>query len=260
MCTAGDGCCPAACDTKTDSDCSTTCGNGTVEANETCDGTGDKACPSNCDDKDPCTQDFQSGSASHCNIKCTHVQVTAKSGDSCCPPGASANIDSDCKAVCGNMKVEPGEECDDGNQAAGDGCTPACKRESGVEQCLAALKDDRLPECARCNCEKCQDLVLRCYASEKPDENKRCAKLVECGLEKKCSSQNCYCGTAAGLATCLLGVADGPCRAEVESAGGTTLPGDLLTRSNDPNFPLGRANALAACARDSCATECGITN
>jgi cysteine-rich repeat protein len=30
-------------------------------------------------------------------------------------------------AVCGNGVVEPGEECDDGNGDAGDGCSPACE-------------------------------------------------------------------------------------------------------------------------------------
>ncbi len=33
--------------------------------------------------------------------------------------------------VCGNGSVELGEECDDGNQDAGDGCTPTCKLPGG---------------------------------------------------------------------------------------------------------------------------------
>ncbi len=33
--------------------------------------------------------------------------------------------------TCGNRKVDPGEECDDGNKANGDGCSATCKRESG---------------------------------------------------------------------------------------------------------------------------------
>ncbi len=31
--------------------------------------------------------------------------------------------------ICGNGKVEEGEECDDGNTAAGDGCSPYCREE-----------------------------------------------------------------------------------------------------------------------------------
>lgn len=30
--------------------------------------------------------------------------------------------------VCGDGKIGPGEECDDGNNCAGDGCSPSCKR------------------------------------------------------------------------------------------------------------------------------------
>ncbi len=33
--------------------------------------------------------------------------------------------------VCGNHILEPGEQCDDGNIAAGDGCSPSCQRECG---------------------------------------------------------------------------------------------------------------------------------
>lgn len=257
-CVAGDGCCPMGCDSKSDADCSTTCGNGTVDANEKCDGTGDKACLANCDDMDPCTTDYQSGSAANCNITCTHVPVTAAlSGDKCCPAGASANSDSDCQAECGNNKVEQGEDCDDGNRDAGDGCTAECKQESGIDQCIAQLGDKRRPECARCNCEKCEDLVLNCYASDNAEENMLCTKLVECGLTKGCASETCYCGTSS-LTSCIFGTGNGPCRPEVEAAGRSSLPGDLVTRSQDTNFPLGRANTLGACAREKCAMECEI--
>jgi len=41
-------------------------------------------------------------------------------------------------AVCGNGKVEVGEQCDDGNQAACDGCAPTCRLErcgDGIAEC-----------------------------------------------------------------------------------------------------------------------------
>ncbi|HET8938239.1 MAG TPA: hypothetical protein VFN67_32570 [Polyangiales bacterium] len=258
-CVGGDGCCPMGCDSKNDGDCSTSCNNNTVDAKETCDGTGDKACPANCDDKLPCTTDYMTGSAANCNVTCSHVPVTeAKSGDSCCPPGASANSDSDCQAACGNSKVEPGEDCDDGNRDAGDGCTADCKTETGVDQCIAQLGDKRRPECAQCNCEKCQDLVLNCYASDRAEDNTLCTNLVECGLTKGCASETCYCGNQP-LTTCIFGTGNGVCRPEVEAASRTTLPGDIAARSTDNNFPVGRANNLAACAREKCKAECEIT-
>jgi cysteine-rich repeat protein len=258
-CTAGDGCCASGCNSENDSDCSTSCNNGMVEDNETCDGRGDRACPMSCDDGDPCTEDLRSGSASHCNVVCSHVPVTAvRSGDSCCPAGASANSDMDCQAMCGNNKVEQGEECDDGNRDAGDGCTAECKTESTVDQCVAQL-DGRLPECARCNCEKCQELVLNCYASDNAADNQLCTSLIECGLTNNCASETCYCGSSP-LTSCIFGTGNGPCRNEVEAAGRTTIPGDLVARGTNTSFPLGRANTLAACAREQCATECAITN
>src|SRR5262249_31303397 len=41
-------------------------------------------------------------------------------------------------AVCGNGKVEVGEQCDDGNQVACDGCAPTCRLErcgDGIAEC-----------------------------------------------------------------------------------------------------------------------------
>jgi hypothetical protein len=81
-CVSGDGCCPRDCQTRDDQDCSSTCGNGTVDANETCDGS--TACPETCDDNDPCTLDFRTGSTDHCNVRCSHIPITApSSGDQC---------------------------------------------------------------------------------------------------------------------------------------------------------------------------------
>jgi uncharacterized delta-60 repeat protein len=37
--------------------------------------------------------------------------------------------------ICGDGTVAPGEECDDGNTAAGDCCSPACRREPAGTEC-----------------------------------------------------------------------------------------------------------------------------
>ena len=45
-----------------------------------------------------------------------------------------ATIDETCPAItdcCGNGNLDPGEECDDGNTADGDGCSAACESECG---------------------------------------------------------------------------------------------------------------------------------
>ena len=111
-CIDDDGCCPAGCTSATDNDCSGTCGDGVIDANETCDPPG--TCPTNCDDSNPCTVDTMTGSASNCNAVCTHTPISTCRAvpDGCCPASCNANNDSDCAATCGNGVVETGEACD----------------------------------------------------------------------------------------------------------------------------------------------------
>jgi cysteine-rich repeat protein len=129
----GDGCCPAQATSMTDADCSVTCGNGAVEAGETCDTAiligNPGACPATCNDSDPCTVDL-TVSEGTCQKACGHnVKTTPQDGDSCCPVTANANNDTDCAPECGNGVIEAGEECDDGGVAVNDGCDDACLRE-----------------------------------------------------------------------------------------------------------------------------------
>ena len=113
-CTSGDGCCPKDCKYPDDTDCSKSCGDGVIDAPETCEpNSKDKPCPTTCDDSDPCTTDQLVGSAEQCSASCLHAPVTmAIGGDKCCPPNANANSDADCMAQCGNSIREPGEMCD----------------------------------------------------------------------------------------------------------------------------------------------------
>jgi cysteine-rich repeat protein len=62
-----------------------------------------------CSDGDPCTDDF-------CNTAsgCAHAPIAG------------------CGGTCGNGILESGEECDDGNNVDGDGCSVACRNEGEV--------------------------------------------------------------------------------------------------------------------------------
>jgi cysteine-rich repeat protein len=125
--TTVDGCCPTGATHTTDTDCPASCGNGTVDAGETCDtgiASGAGACPTSCDDAMACTTDALVSGAT-CNAMCTHTTITTPaSGDSCCPAGANHNTDTDCAAMCGNAVVEgPGETCEPPNTAT---CDSAC--------------------------------------------------------------------------------------------------------------------------------------
>ncbi|HEX5059098.1 MAG TPA: hypothetical protein VFV99_07045 [Kofleriaceae bacterium] len=93
-CEGGDGCCPAGCSPADDNDCSTTCGNGTVEGNETCDPP--ESCPVACP-APICMAGTLIGSSANCNAACATTPITAcTNGDSCCAPGCDSNNDNDC--------------------------------------------------------------------------------------------------------------------------------------------------------------------
>ncbi len=98
-CTAGDGCCPTACNQSTDSDCAAACGNSVLESGETCDPP--SSCPANvaaCSDGLACTTDTYSGSAALCTAACGHAAITACSlaSDGCCPSTCTSATDADC--------------------------------------------------------------------------------------------------------------------------------------------------------------------
>jgi hypothetical protein len=97
-CLSGDGCCPPGCTAATDGDCAPVCGDGKIEAGETCDPPG--TCPTTCpDDRDACTIERLVGDPRTCNAACQHLPITACSGsrrDGCCPTGCTAATDSDC--------------------------------------------------------------------------------------------------------------------------------------------------------------------
>src|SRR5689334_8750892 len=56
-----------------------------------------------------------------------------------CPVGAQCSGDGTTCIYggCGNAKMDPGEDCDDGNVNPGDGCSPQCT----IEQCGNGIKD-----------------------------------------------------------------------------------------------------------------------
>jgi hypothetical protein len=127
---ADDRCCPAGATSSTDPDCSATCGDGVIQARETCD-TGIApgkagACPGECSKRDACVHASLISSGT-CAAVCARETVTASiAGDGCCPSGATNASDSDCPVVCGNGKVETeaGETCDRGIPAPAAGSCP----------------------------------------------------------------------------------------------------------------------------------------
>jgi cysteine-rich repeat protein len=77
----------------------------------------------NCDDQNPCTTD-----ACDKQKGCTYTPFVDQAGcglNQWCLAGKCVP-----KPYCGNGKIDqPEEECDDGNQVSGDGCSATCKKE-----------------------------------------------------------------------------------------------------------------------------------
>lgn len=147
-CGVSDQCCPTGCGADDDDDCSgdALCGNGLLEAGETCDplipagSVGACECEQN---TAACTQTQQLGSPATCDVQCIDQPITAcVTGDGCCPDDCALQGDGDCDAECGNGIVEGAEACDgncptfcdDGNACTNDllvgaasNCTAVCQ-------------------------------------------------------------------------------------------------------------------------------------
>jgi cysteine-rich repeat protein len=109
-----------------------TCGNGTLDAVELCDGT-----------------QIQAG------LDCTDYGRT--SGTLAC--GSSCQIDASGCHTCGDGKVEGPEACDDHDTTGGDGCSSACTVETGW-QCVGSQPSSCTPVCGdgiRVGNEACDD-------------------------------------------------------------------------------------------------------
>lgn len=269
-CKSGDGCCPSDCSHVTDSDCSSKCGDGVIEAGETCEPAksssgkefpdASKVCPTKCpDDGNPCTKEQLSGSPANCNAVCERVPITSiVNGDGCCPEGANASADSDCPANCGNGIREANEECD-----GTEGCDSQCKSTLTADQqnCFANYHyADASDACNRCMCVNCLTTFTLCYGSSDEALNADCAKLVSCGFANNCTGSICYCGTAAinpadpyGL---CVGVPNGPCKGVIEEVVGTPDIAAIFYTQMYLTNANGRARAVGDCYSQRCADVC----
>jgi hypothetical protein len=261
QCEGGDGCCPGNCMPSNDNDCSASCGDGIVQANEgeTCEpepsadaGIADAGlsprCPEGCDDEDSCTTDVLSGSAMNCNVECAHVEITALAdGDGCCPAGANTLTDSDCQPVCGNHVRERGEDCD-----SATGCNQECDLDYTTEQrhCLDTFAVTN-EACALCQCTSCAPVKLACFEDGDQARGERCVDLQSCVRASGCFDSSCYC---RNVFACVP--PDGPCVPEVEAAAETTNVFDIDGRKMDTSYAIGRSYALDNCIATECASAC----
>lgn len=124
---SGDGC-------RNDCLKSEACGDGVLDSGE------------QCDNGDPAQGGFNSDVVSDaCRTSCENPRCgdnVVDTGEQCEPPG-SVNCSSLCFFLnndCGNLILEPGETCDDGNVLNGDGCRSNCT----LEVCDDGIADPNL--------------------------------------------------------------------------------------------------------------------
>ena len=124
------------------------CGNGILEYTEGCDDgntvSGD-GCTADCEREDGCgngelaaheqCDDGNNISGDGCSAGCTVEFICGNNvcdsdkGETCsfCP--------RDCCPLCGNGRLDAGEQCDDDNNENGDGCSRGCLDEDGIPEC-----------------------------------------------------------------------------------------------------------------------------
>jgi hypothetical protein len=251
VCKSGDGCCPGVCTGQNDADCSATCGDGVVQSNsgETCEPGSAQPCKlsdAECSDGNACTSDKLIGSAQNCNAACISTPITAaQSGDGCCPAGANATTDNDCAAKCGNGIREAGEACD-----GGAGCGADCRLTLPPQQqtCLERFGTD---DCQRCACMNCVDTYMACRGGADAAASSSCTDVLVCARKNDCVGTPCYCGSSPNC-----GFPNGPCKAEIEFAAGTTNTFVIAIQASDPSTSVGSSYAAGQCLVDRCRDVC----
>lgn len=203
----GDRCCPATATQATDPDCPIVCGDGLVEAGETCDTAipagKSGACPKTCNDDKACTTDILVGAG--CQVTCDHgALASAGTSDGCCPPNTSALADPDCASACGNGVVEASETCDKAIAGGQAGACPSTCTTFGCQ--VVALKGT--PETCTATCETMG--VAACAVTAKDG---CCAAGCNATTDVDCVS-TCGNGVVDGAETCdtaLLAPSMGAC-------------------------------------------------
>lgn len=127
-----------------DGACANLCGNGALDPGEVCD--------PGISGNEECTRDCLRAPGSACAVgqECQTGLCRNASCDICvdnddCP--GNLCVSGGCVDVCGNGRLDAGEQCDDGNRISGDRCSRFCRREADVagEILPISLLGDLLP-------------------------------------------------------------------------------------------------------------------
>ncbi len=249
------------------------CGNGRLDPGESCERPNQPRCNALCqsiegrcgdgvlDSGEQC-EDGDAEGGDGCSPQCQDEVCgngRVDSGETCEPPG-SATCDRDCQIEpglnprCGDRVKQAGEECEDGNTRAGDGCSPACLFEACGNRRLDPDELCEPPGTALCDSRCLSILASRCGDGQLDpgescdDENRLagdgCSELCEierCGNSRVDSGEDCeppgtqYCNPGCRLT--VYGCGNGVLDPSEECEDGNTIDGDGCDR---------------ACLRESC--------
>jgi hypothetical protein len=245
-CKSGDGCCPAACTRATDSDCKVACGDGSVDAPETCDnGEGStRRCPTVCgDDENACTSDVLRGTPDQCNVQCVHDKITrCDSQDGCCPDGCTVDTDGDCKPKCGDGRVDRPETCDDGNGSENP-CPKTCPPDAS-----ACTADMLMGTAQRCDVVCAHVPIMTCTSNDSC-----CAPGCTSENDNDCAPRGPVCGDGKVEApeTCDNGPGSSK-RCDTECSDGDVCTADTPTGTPDKCNVTCTFPKITQCKQDGC--------
>ncbi len=174
------------------------------------------------------------------------------------PPATSAKPAG---PLCGNAVRDPGESCDDGNAAPGDGCGATCQVEAGWRcttvgaACAAAACGDGIvagdEDCDDGNSKSADGCSATCVLEKGfkcPVPGKACAPTV-CGDGKKEGTEQCDDGNVRPYDGCSI-----DCTVEPKCSGGTctAVCGDGI------KFPGEACDDGNARSGDGCSAACAL--
>lgn len=263
---AGETCDKALTPATCPADCTVNCGDGVVEGTETCEPPNTAACNATCTARvTACGDGFISGSEP-CDTAA--VPTGAPSGRTCENVGGVCQLSAP-QAECGDGVVSSPETCDNLAGAAhnnyaiancGDKWGAGSKNDCQVITSAACATCEAGSECA----ELTDPSILSGNAVEGPavgtPRTQLYYKTLDCVRDTACAVGNvldCYCGTVSS-AQCDAGNGNGVCKAIIEAGLETTNPTEVSNRLSNVTVGGGLALARVACDKNNCVAACGL--